>query len=58
MELGALVSKPFLPRAKGTEVRDGLGDNIVVKVEVDPTGLHYHASAKVNSIIEALNRHK
>lgn len=42
VELGALVPKPFLPRAKGTEVRDGPGHDIVVEVEVDPTRLHYH----------------
>ena len=39
MELGPLVSEPFLTGAKGTEVLRGLGDYIVVEVEVDATFL-------------------
>ena len=37
MESGALVAKALLTGAKSTEVFTGLGDHIVVEVEVDAT---------------------
>lgn len=39
MELGAFVAKAFFASAKGTEVLSGLGCDVVVKFEVDTTGL-------------------
>ena len=39
MELGATVAKPLLTSAKRTEVLSGLWGDIVIKVEVDTTGM-------------------
>ncbi len=39
MELGAGVAKALLTSAKGTEILSGLRCDIIVKVEVDTTGL-------------------
>lgn len=39
MELGAGVAKSLVAGAKGTEVLSGLRGNVVVKVEVDTSGL-------------------
>ena len=39
MELGAGVAKALLASAKGTEILNGLGYDLVVKVEIDATGL-------------------
>ena len=44
VELGAGIAKALLAGAKGTEVLSGLGDNVVVKVEVDTTGCCYEVS--------------
>lgn len=41
MELGSGVAKALLTSAKGTEVRSGLGSDIVVEVEVDAASLFY-----------------
>lgn len=39
VELGGLVAKALLAGRKSAEVLDGLGDDVVVEVEVDATGL-------------------
>ena len=39
MELGARVSKALLTSAESTEILAGLGDDMVVEVEVDAAGL-------------------
>ena len=39
MELGAGVTKALLAGAESTEILSGLGDDVVVKVEVDATSL-------------------
>lgn len=39
MELGAGVSKPLLTSAESTEVLGGLGDNIVIEIEIDAAAL-------------------
>jgi len=39
VELAALVSKTLLAGAEGTEILCGLGNDIVVKVEVDAANL-------------------
>lgn len=38
MELGARVAEALLAGAESTEVLDGLGDDIVVELEVDAAG--------------------
>lgn len=49
MEFRFFVSKSFLPRAQSTEVLDGLGDYVVVQIEVDPTGLLYSHISQANN---------
>ena len=39
MELGTAIAKALLSGAEGTEVLGGLGHDIIVKCEVDATGL-------------------
>lgn len=39
MELGTGVTKAFLAGAESTEVLDCSGDNVIIEVEVDTTGL-------------------
>lgn len=41
MELGSAVAKALLTSAKGTEILSGLGNDVVVEVEVDTAGLVY-----------------
>ena len=41
MELGSAVAKALLTSAKGTKVLSGLGNDVVVEVEVDTAGLVY-----------------
>jgi hypothetical protein len=43
MELAALVSETLLTSAESSEVLGGLGDNVVVEVEVDGAFLSYAA---------------
>ena len=38
MELAVLVAEALLAGAEGTEVLDGLGDDVVVELEVDAAG--------------------
>jgi hypothetical protein len=44
VELGARVAEALLARAEGTEVLDGLGDDIVEELKVDAAGLLCDAS--------------
>ena len=53
MELGALVAKALFAGAKSTEVLSGLGHDIVVKGEVDASGLGYMRQLSVSFPTEA-----
>ena len=47
VELGVLVAEALLASAEGTEVLDGLGDNIVEELEVDAAGAGWRSGGLV-----------